>query len=57
MTWPAVGGIDGSEKKQFEREKQKYRKVNEELKDEKEQFNANTREYFHLIQSSTDRVC
>jgi hypothetical protein len=57
LTWPVVAGAEnGSEKKQFEREKQKYRKVNEELKDEKEQFNANTREYFHLIQSSTDRA-
>ena len=55
MAWPLQSESDPSEKKLFEHQKQKFRKLNEQLIDEKEKYSAAQREYYQLIQKS-DKV-
>jgi len=55
LAWPLQSESDPSEKKLFEHQKQKFRKLNEQLIDEKEKYSAAQREYYQLIQKS-DKV-
>lgn len=52
LAWPLQSESDPSEKKLFEHQKQKFRKLNEQLIDEKEKYSAAQREYYQLIQKS-----